>query len=434
MNTKIKNMISTRSMILCLFIIVMISCTSSLHYEFVSYKEIIHQKNTLERIDFFLETSVSMKGYVNSNTPGSYPLKEVLPFLITDLDKMYEGMTQIYTVSNGPRKYTNTKQRFYDQLRRGTIFGGRSSKLQNVFGNAVDAITENSVSILVSDCIPDLGREDMLISSSKVTTEIYRKLIQKENFGVAVFQYLSDFNGTYYYDRNNTGSTRQNTRPYYNTLLKNRPFYIWVLGNKFLVKELVSKDIFGVYKQSHFYNIPVHTSYQLLNTPKKGKIAISTEHSTLRIKEATEKRPVQFTIGINLHDQPKGFYKQFMNPSNYSITPKFLNETYTIEAKDHSILSKKNVDKETIEQEKLSHFLQPKFYDLDSKTENITITLYNKTPSWIQQTNLKDDLEISADSLAYKTFAFDAITKAFDKAFKTENDTLAHFTLIKKQQ
>ncbi len=413
----------------------MISCTEQLEYEFVPYHQTIQETPALERINFFLETSVSMKGYVNSDIVGHYPLKEVIPFLITDLDKMYNDIIQIYTITNSPRKYRQDRQRFEDQLNKGTILEGRSSKLQNVFGHVIDAVKENSVSILVSDCIPDLGKSNTRVHSSKITTKIYHHLIQKEDLGVVVFQYLSDFNGTYYYDRLNTGSGNPRERPYYNIVLQNRPFYIWVFGNKHIVKELVSRDIFGKYAQSHSYNIPMNNAaFHLLKNPREGKIAINIENNLLRIKEISQNRPVQFTMGINLHKQLRGFHKQFMDSNNYTVEPGFLKETIVLKTKNRSILSEKNVDKPTIEHEKLSHFLQPIFHDLNPNTEKIKITLFNKNPLWIKQTSLDDDLGIVADSLTYKTFAFNTITKAFDRAFKSQNDTLAHFTLTKKRQ
>lgn len=435
MSNTIKNNISPKSILFFALAMLMMSCTERLEYEFVPYHKTIQETSTLERINFFLEASVSMKGYVNSNAVGHYPLKEVISFLITDLDKIYSDITQIYTVTNNPRKYTQGKERFEDQLSKGIILGGKSSKLQNVFGHVIDAVTENSVSILVSDCIPDLGRDDTKANSSKITTKIYQHLIQKEDLGVVVFQYFSDFNGTYYYDRLNTGSRNSRKRPYYDRILKYRPFYIWIFGNKHIVKELVTRDIFGKYAQSHSYNIPMNNAaFHLLKNPRKGKIAINIENNLLRIKEISQNRPVQFTMGINLHKQLRGFHKQFMDSNNYTVEPGFLKETIVLKIKNRSILSEKNVDKPTIEHEKLSHFLQPIFHDLDPNTEKIKITLFNKNPLWIKQTSLDDDLGIAADSLTYKTFAFNTITKAFDRAFKSQNDTLAHFTLTKKRQ
>ncbi len=432
MNKTIKNNIFRVSIFLFLIIG---CCPEPIEYTFNPYQKTTTQKYILERVDFFMETSASMKGYINTQTAGNYPLKEVIPFLLADLNKMYPDSIQLYTVTNKPHQYTRGIQQFENQLGRGTILGGRSSKLQNVFSQVIDVVSENSVSILVSDCIPDLGSDDTKANSSKITTKIYKHLIKKEDLGVAVFQYLSDFNGTYYYDRLNTGSRNQRNRPYYDSILKNRPFYMWVFGNQQAVKELVSKDIFDNYQQSHFYNIPMKDiAYELLDTPKKGKVSINSENNLLRIKEVSEKRPVQFTIGINLHHQSKGIRNQFTNSNNYTIAPDFLKETTSIAIIDKDTLHKKGISKSAVDIQKFTHFLQPTFHNLDYNKEKISITLYNETPIWIQQANLTDDLDIAADSLEHKTFGFNAITKAFDRSFKGKNDTLAHFTFTKKHQ
>ncbi|MGB0949918.1 MAG: hypothetical protein ACPGU0_07430, partial [Marinirhabdus sp.] len=43
----------------------------------------------VQQINLYLETSASMRGYVNANVAGSYPLKDVVPFMVTDLNNAF---------------------------------------------------------------------------------------------------------------------------------------------------------------------------------------------------------------------------------------------------------------------------------------------------------------------------------------------------------
>lgn len=405
----------------------LLGCTEKYLFDFVPYAPPSGVKPKLEKIDFFLETSVSMKGYVNVNKPGDYPLKDVVSYLITDLDNRYDDITTIYTVSDSPRKYVQTKEHFNDQLRRGNLLNGKSSKLQNIFGPIIDSLQSNAISILVSDCILDLGKSNTMIQGSSVTTKIYGHLIKKPDAAVAVFKYLSDFNGTYYYDRKNTGSYNHRTRPYYNTILKNRPFFIWVLGDKQLVEELLSQNIFEDYDKAYAYNISMDDMpYAILGKPANGKISLNPDSNTVIIHEVEQERPVQFTIGVNLEKQPSFFKNLFMSVENYEILPSHLTNTTALETKTKNELKGS-------EGNSFTHFLQPTLFDMDKATTEITYSLKNPPSTWFKETHLTDDYQIPVETLEHKTFAFNFITDAFDKAYQ-DTPALLEFKLLRKIQ
>ncbi|MGB3152075.1 MAG: hypothetical protein WBB27_15575, partial [Maribacter sp.] len=403
----------------------LVGCTEKHQFEFVPYTSPSGLNYKLEKIDFFLETSVSMKGYVNVNKPGDYPLQEIVSYLIADLDKKYDDITTIYTVSDSPRKYFQTKEHFNEQLRKGNLLQGRSSKLQNIFGPIIDSLHSNAVSILVSDCILDLGDNNAMTAGSLVTTKIYGHLINKPDAAVAVFKYLSNFNGTYYYDRNNTGSQNQRARPYYNTILKNRPFYIWVLGDKPLIEELLSQKLFENYDKAYAYNISMDgVPFSILGKPQSGRISTDPKNSSVIIHEVKQKLPAQFTIGVNFEKHPSIYENLFMNVENYKISPSHLKETITLKTKNKSEL-------EGSEGLGFTHFLQPTLFDMDATTTEISFSLKNPPSTWFKETHLTDDYQVTAETLEHKTFAFNFITDAFDKAYH-ETPPLLEFKLLRK--
>ncbi|QHI37245.1 hypothetical protein IMCC3317_26230 [Kordia antarctica] len=381
-------------------------------------------KARITNIDFFIETSVSMKGYVNANESGNYSLKEVTPFLITDLNTKYNNSVQIYTITDSPEKYPKSNDEFVQDLRSGQILGGKSSQLQHVFGSIIDSVQPNSVSILVTDCIVDLGKINTRTESSLVTQKIYKHLTRKKNFGAAVFQYESDFNGDHYYDMKNTGGKNIKKHPYYNTVLHKRPFYVWVFGEKEAVKEVLSNNIFGTYTNSYFFNLPIHeVSFKILENPKQGKVAINQEKETVLIREASEKRPAIFTLGFNLNEVPKYYHEQFEDLNNFQITPKYIKGIASLKIIT-DLSNEKKVDNSTISKHKLSHFIQVQFSNVDKDINQINIQLTQDAAKWFDTVHLDEDFKITAQELEGKTFAFKCITDAFERYSKDKKELL----------
>ena len=388
-----------------------------------------------ENINFYLETSLSMKGYVNTNISGDYSLKDVVPFLITDLERNFGVQTTLHTISDVSRKYQQSKAEFFDQLRNGSLLNGRSSKLQRVFSDVISSTKETDISILVSDCIVDLGKTDTMAEGSLVTNEIYQHLVYKENLGIAVFKYVSDFNGDYYYDRKNTGGSVISNRPYHGEILKNRPFYIWVFGDKNRVRDIISKEIIKEYTEAYTYNLtPEEISFALLEYPKTGKIAVNSEKGTLIIKEIDDRRPAQFTIGLHLNEKENPLSQIITTSSNYRVSPSYIQNTIDIQIKDAATLFSESIpNKSQINQGGYTHFIQPTLSDFDPATNEIKISIHNTIPSWVDATHLDDDFGASTAVLEHKTFSFKVITDAFAKAY-TEKKPLLEFTLTKQQK
>ncbi|MEM6717727.1 MAG: hypothetical protein AAF611_00285 [Bacteroidota bacterium] len=385
----------------------------------------ISSTSDIKRIDFFIETSVSMKGYVNANEVGNYNLKDVVPLTITELNRAYNDSVQIYTVDDRPRKYPKGDDEFSRDLRSGNILGGKSSQLQNIFSAIIDSIQPNSVSFLVTDCIVDLGKDlDIYTESSTVTNKIYKHLTRKDNISAAVFQYESDFNGDHYYDMKNTGGQNVKKHPYYQQVLRKRPFYVWVFGTKQNLREILSKNVIEAYKNAYFFNISMHDiGFKLLKNPKKGKVAVNQDRNSIMIKEATQKRPAVFILGFNLNNVPKYFHKQFMEMSNYQLSPKHSNDISEIKVlTDFS--EEKKVDNNTISANQLTHFIQVKFNHIDPEMNQINIRLFQESSDWFDTVHIDSDFEMEAEALEGKTFAFKCITDAFVRYSKDKKELL----------
>lgn len=193
------------------------------------------------------------------------------------------------------------------------------------------------------------------------------------------------------------------------------------------MKELLSQNIFENYDKAYAYNISVDdVPYSLLGKPQSGRISTNPENNTIIIHEVEQELPVQFTIGVNLEEHPSFYENLFMNVENYEISPSYLEETITLEIKAKNELEGKAGLGFT-------HFIQPKLFDMDVETTEISFKLKNAPSTWFKEAHLTDDYQVPAETLEHKTFAFNFITDAFDKAYR-DTPALLEFKLLRKQE
>lgn len=141
------------TLIFVISLILLNGCTSDRLKYHVSFFNNHDDSIPLSSVKIYLETSVSMKGYVNPNEIGPYTLIEILPFLITDIDAKFNPSV-LYTISDVPTEYRNSKQTFNENLRTGNIFTGNSSKLQGIFNTIIDSTRNKKHGINIQKWFP----------------------------------------------------------------------------------------------------------------------------------------------------------------------------------------------------------------------------------------------------------------------------------------
>tara|TARA_B100001245_G_C22894405_1_gene431533 strand:+ start:4982 stop:6232 length:1251 start_codon:yes stop_codon:yes gene_type:complete len=376
-------------------------------------------------VKIYLETSLSMKGYADANVPGDYTFKEVIPFLITDIDNRI-GESKLFTVADAPEIYTRSKDDFYTSLRNGQLFKNRSSKLHHIFNNVIDSLRPQEAAIIISDCILDLGNADLNFTErGMIVHSIYNRLTQSK-IAAAVFQYYSDFNGAYYYDRQNTGSRIASARPFYGDVMKKRPFYVWVLGDVAVIKKMLREDVFRDYENTELFGLEFNDDIkvQLLSHPRKGKVIVAPEKSRFVVIENSQSRPAQISLGLNLSVLPATL-----------ATPSFLQSHFQFNQShidgEVGVINKEDIDTEkeytevrpVMSREKLTHLLSLSFTNLSETSGDFQLQLHKPEARWTRQAHLDDDVEISLASLEGKTYAFQSLMEAFYKAYD-ESPTL----------
>ena len=383
------------------------------------------ESTPIKSIKIYLETSISMKGYVNADVAGDYQLPLIVPTLITDCDVKFDT-TYLFTICDRPRTYTNTRNEFRDALISGNIFTGSSSILDNIFIQIIDSTQKNEVSMLISDCILDLGSGQTMASRSYITTDLYDVLSKHKHISAAVFQYYSDFNGDWYYDRNNY------PKPFVSEIMQNRPFYIWIFGSSSSIKQIFEKNTFKNYKNIYTYGINYkEITCKLLKYPKDGRISI-TDNENIKIIEVSDELPVTFTIGLDLSLFPEYCKEQNYLSNNLEIDSDFFApniEVFDIEDIKKTLSKREFEDiRPVISQFGLTRFVKLTFDNMPDSV--FKLILQKKEPKWINNAEIDDDLCKSIEELEKKTFSFTYLTNAFNDKYEGENIFEINFTLI----
>lgn len=382
---------------------------------------VIDTSSCLEKIKIYVETSGSMKGYIDIGDrypQGNWNFKIIVPELISN--SIDSRDLELYTITDKPTIYLKDPRiEFRRELISGSIFSGASSELNSVFSQIIKSIQGDEISILVSDCILDF-KGDMNNSTNKdiMASEIRQVLDEKEDFGAVVFQYLSDFNGSYYFNE-------KNELPFEGYKMRDRPFYIWVLGNKCSVEEFVGDNIipkgFANYQAYGIFPIGLN-KFELLPKVNKGRVSVQSFDEVVVRKSP----PYTFVTALDVDStycyQTDANLSIKIEESYLDIHNSLVSKVELLEGYPRPMekLQKKIFDgsfdgyiSTTLE----GHIQQEK-----GKETILHFSIPN--PDWIGQSNIDTDYQYVANDMAKlekKTFVLSTLSHAFHKSLTKSN-------------
>ena len=188
-------------------------------------------KTVKPTVRIFMENSGSMNGFVTINSE----FKNALGHLIAKTNGFYEG-TKLFFINDAIHHAAvcDNLNDFVLHLNPQTMQVGNtgSTDINKIFGMILDRTKNDTVSILVSDCVYDVDNVGNLLSAaSSSTTGTFMKAIRQakekdSDFAVILMQCESKFYG-YHYEGNMP-------------MVCNgiRPYYVIIMGKKEAVLEL----------------------------------------------------------------------------------------------------------------------------------------------------------------------------------------------------
>jgi len=383
----------------------------------------INQKKIGKAI-FYLENSKSMFGYVNGFTEYVDVVSE-----LAEKPRFADEKTsrEFYFINGGQNiKVTNIGSNptsLKDKLNvNGFDCGDVSeSNLNSMFQLALSRAKNDTISILISDAIYDIDKPQAPMNTlSTEGRETRSRFIERLNEGdlqTIIIKLNSQFDGKYFPV---TGGSVN--------LSQNRPYYIWIFGatellNQYFTDEYI-KSLKGFTDIARFLKLSeLEVPYQAIAHKKVGdfKFDKNDKNKLLNVKPDRNGQGFYYSIAVNYSDLP--FSETYLTSiSNYTC--------------NNSNFSIRNV----------SGIGDVKLYGLDFKPTHIItvgtdkspycqldISLLNKVPNWIENTNIDEENSIINDTT--HTFGFKFLTNAICEAYqyknKESNIATLKFELIK---
>jgi hypothetical protein len=411
--------------------------------------EIFNPKEAAEnsikpKVKVFIENSGSMDGYVRGIKDFEIVVGKLLVlckdycsqnsknnFDVFFINKKVYPAPEIKELTDFARALEPNQNSPYNK-------GDRSESILNdVLRNIIDSTNENSISILVSDCIyslePTKDTKGSLGYQQNGTMEVFLNKFRQNsnlNFTTCIYKMESDYEGNYFpYDYN---PKLKNSINLYNNQVK-RPYYIWVIGESKKINDFNSKINFaGLKGFEHSYILSnfIKEKQPYFTVLKETNIVGSfkpTDRSAKEVKSICDVEftdgTLQFSIAIDLGNIPVD-PSYLTNPKNYIVPDGFV--VKSIDTINRSKLTLR--DMVTVEKTTATHFVT---VTTTSKftAQDLTLALSNKMPTWVEQSNSVDDRNVKDE--IDKTFGLSYLVQGVSDAYTTQNpEQTSYFKII----
>lgn len=380
----------------------------------------------LENIRFFIETSASMKGYMH----GSTDFQNIVNNLIANIQGQYYQIPLIPSTIDSDIKPYKDKGEFSEHITQGKFQYGQHSPLHDVFEVILDSTGMSDISVFVTDGIMS-GTNEQIRSNREYNVQqrngmlrvsITDAFINKaDSIAVAVFGFTSNFNCSnndevYYYDY-------QNQRHVVN--FTNRPFYIFVIGNKCLLPDFI-KHI----KKHTDFNPEKELFFNTYEQVKDGKLFIShirdrkncfIEGEVIKYEERpSEYEPMRFAVGFDLRGAPDcthdpGYLKNNCVIFNDDLDIELGSEIYFGEI-DRTLLNELRDKREKDKIHNCTHYAEFEIFDIINPRDTLAFYIDYQLDDWYKHWSSDDDRNITASD--NRTFNFEYLIKGFESAFE----------------
>ena len=391
----------------------------------------------IEKVNFFLEVSGSMAGYLN----GATDFVKTIPNLLVAIEhKVDSGRLKVheYYIADSITPFTGSTEDFITDMSTRQPAKEKSSEMQQIFKMIADKTDSNDISMFVSDCIlsyadnevranKEINREKAEGGLKPLITSTFDKLQQKNNMCASVFGFMSDFNGVYY--------TYQNEKIVIKKGQVIRPYYLWVIGNRELLKQFDAQlyklesfkpDLamnFGLFDKSV-------TDYSIFFRFKKSG-EWETDGKALTDANISKKQPATVAVGLDLSALPP--YAQDTDYLRQHLQLK----TDDADFKIANIVLASNVNKGELKKNELddltnsTHIFVININDLYKPKAEISFRLPLQYDTSYRKLSIMDDRNIA--NISGKTFGFEYLVDGVRAAYQNPSQDFISVTIpIKK--
>jgi len=378
----------------------------------------------LKQINFFLETSGSMEGYMPANAKTTTDFQVLIPDILSRSQGDYP--TNLYTIFDSRSKFTkeNVNDVITNVIPKGNFKWSGNTYVPVMLDSVQRYLDSNKVNIFISDCIysPVSTNVKMTAQTIAEIREVVRPAAK--TYATAIYMVKS----TYFPKKGET---------------VNSPYYLVMQGkqeNLLVVEKMIQESLrtfhqdfeeiqFGDKYQLPYYSVlPYSQTTQNFVGSKNPK---TNTYTSLQDIETDVTPKIGFWVAIDLTSLPT-----FARTTDYLDS----NLTATISKGTVKILKvaykadKLNTDDSKFA-DKCDAFVQLSVEDMPEDMAIVSLSLARKRPLWVAAIN-HDTLSIK-ETLRTKTFGWANIMTGFDQAYEN-SATGTYFnqmniSLIKKQ-
>ncbi|ACU61961.1 hypothetical protein [Chitinophaga pinensis] len=398
-----------------------------------------HQaKKKIVKINFFMETSGSMAGYLQ----GSTDFRKRIPNLLVNIEgKVDSGKLKLhnYYIADSIVPFSGSTQQFINAISTGHPTKSKSSEMHKIFEMIAQHTDSNDISIFVSDCIlsyPDavlrqkgnenINRDNAEGELKATMTKSFLDLKQHKHMCAMVYGFNSSFVGNYYTYQNKVIPIKGNV---------SRPYYMWVIGNRELLShfnnqlnDLESLQPYTMAMDFGLFGEPVKGGNILFNYLREGDWAVGEDG--LKDVSASAKKPCVFAIATDLSSLPA--YAKDTTYLRQHLKKQADNLDYSIE----KILLAKNIDigklkkSERAGVQKGTHVFVLRINNV-YQSGNVTLHLPLQYDTSYRALSIMDDSKVT--DIDGKTFALQHLIDGVREAYQNNNQDYIDISIpIKK--
>lgn len=372
-------------------------------------------------VSVYIENSASMDGYVK----GVTEFEQAIYSYISDikLADFCEALNLNY-INSQVLKQPDDVSDFIEKLEPSSfrIKGGNRSTtdISNLFQSIMEKQGENDIAILISDFVFSPGKKDaseyLTNQQIGIKTQFATKLKDYPNYSAVLYRLVSKFDGKYYNKFDNPISINAE-----------RPFYIWLLGDKDqlyrLTDEIKKENIKGKGVQNIFCISKMSAdknSYGILPMPRIGTFQIdpaNVKTSILKSKIDKKNPGEKFMVSFGVD------YSSYLLEDSYLTDP----QNYEINNKAYTIEISKNPNKATSQYSHIIKLMLDPSQPVISRG-TIKVSLLKKSAPWADALTDYEGIDINADGAMDKTFGLKTLIDGVYDAYKVDNN-YATFTI-----
>lgn len=409
-----------------IFCVCLFACNEPSNQHNTSKNSTTNKEVSAPTIKVYIENSGSMNGYVK----GVTDFESAVYSYLSDIQLANLGALPDTCASKNRLElnYINSEiisfkpdvKEFIDALEP-AIFqakGGNigTSDMADIIDTILSHSNNDDISILISDCIfspgskykKDDNADQYLVSQQiDIKTRVVEKLKENPNFSFVIMRLVSQFNGTYY----NKFDEKTN-------IDNIRPFYIWLMGDKYRLKHLLDEvDLNNIkgqgVKDIFMISIPDSQIKYSISRPKPGNGKYMLDNVSKTISDPEIENKVgnkKFQVILSVDFRKSLLPEEYLsNKENYIVS----NKAYELLVKQYSGPNKN----------KYTHNLTLNLKESNISRGNISITLKKGKPSWFEKYTDKNGIDINAPGAMESTYGLKYL---LDGVYEAYSDVQNH--------